>query len=82
MLVIRIELSCEYSSIILGYFFLRFYLFIETGREREAETQAEGEAGIIQRARRRTRFRVSRITPWAAGGARPLRHRGCPILGY
>ena len=33
-------------------FFLRFYLFIhrDAGREREAETQAEGEAGSTQRA--------------------------------
>ena len=32
-------------------FFLRFYLFIhETHRKREAETQAEGEAGSTQGA--------------------------------
>ena len=30
-------------------YFLIFYLFIETQREREAETQAEGEAGTMQR---------------------------------
>ena len=47
-------------------------------REREAETQAEGEAGSTQGARHGTRFRVSRITPRAAGGAKPLRHGGCP----
>ena len=35
--------------------------------EREAETQAEVEAGSMQRARRGTRSRVSRITPWSAG---------------
>ena len=55
----------------------RFYLFIQE-TEREAETQAEGEAGSMQGARRGTRSRVSRITPWAAGGAKPLRHQGCP----
>ena len=33
--------------------------------EREAETQAEGEAGPMQGARRGTQSRVSRITPWA-----------------
>ena len=47
-------------------------------REREAETQAEGEAGSMQGARCGTRSSVSRITPWAAGGTKPLRHRGCP----
>ena len=47
-------------------------------REREAETQAEGEAGSTQGAQCGTRFRVSRIIPPAAGGAKPLRHRGCP----
>ena len=52
-------------------FFLRFYLFIherhthrERERETETETQAEGEAGSMQGARRGTRSRVSRITPW------------------
>ena len=50
----------------------------EREREREAETQAEGEAGSMQGARCGTRSRVSRITPWAAGGAKPLRHQGCP----
>ena len=39
----------------------------ERKREREAETQAEGEAGSMLGARRRTRFRDSRIAPWARG---------------
>ena len=52
---------------------------IVTEREREAETQAEGEAGSMQGARRGTRSRVSRITPWAEGGAKPLSQLGCPI---
>ena len=70
------------------FFFLKdiylfIYLFIHSFREseREAETQAEREAGSMQGARRRTRSRVSRITPWAADGAKPLHHQGCPILG-
>ena len=54
----------------------------EREREREAETQAEGEAGSMQGARRGTRSQVSRITPWAAGGAKPLSHQGCPIILY
>ena len=58
------------------------YLFIETQRERQAETQAEGEAGSTQEARCGTRSRVSRITPQAAGGVKPLRHRGHPIFHF
>ena len=63
------------------FFFLRFYLFIhERHREREAETQAEGEAGSMQGARCGTRPRVSRITPWAEGSAKPLSHPGIPNI--
>ena len=40
---------------------------IVTEREREAETQAEGEAGSMQGAQRGIRSRVSRIAPWAKG---------------
>ena len=50
-----------------------------TERERERERQAEGEAGSVQGARRGTGSRVSRVTRWAEGGAKPLGHRGCPI---
>ena len=32
----------------------------------------------MQGARRGTRSRVSRITPWAEGGAKVLSHPGCP----
>ena len=48
-------------------------------RHTEAETQAEGEAGSMQVARRGTLSRVSRIRPRAAGGAKPLRPWGCPV---
>ena len=48
-------------------------------REREAETQAEGEAGSMQGAQRGTRSQVSRIMPWAEGGAKPLSHPGALI---
>ena len=53
---------------------------IVTRREREAETQAEGEAGSLQGAGRGTRSRVSRIMSRAEGGAKPLGHRGFPEL--
>ena len=52
----------------------------DTGRE--AETQAEGEAGSMQGAQHGTQSQDSRITPWAASGAKPLHHRGCPILRF
>ena len=52
----------------------------ERHREREVETQAEGEAGSMQGAWRRSRSRVSRIPPWAEGGAKPLSRQGCPLF--
>ena len=54
------------SNILKNFFFLRFYLFMRD-REREAETQADGEAGSMQGAQRGTRSRDLRITPWAEG---------------
>ena len=50
-------------------------------RNRETETKAEGEAGSMQGAQCGTPSRVSSITPWAEGGAKPLSHPGCPDLG-
>ena len=58
------------------YFFIYLFIYLrEREREREAETQAEGEAGSMQGAYPGTQSRVSRITPWAADGAKLLRHR-------
>ena len=49
-------------------YFKRFYLFIhDRHREREAEIQAEGEAGSMPGARRRPK-----------AGAKPLSHLGIP----
>ena len=45
----------------------------DTQRERP-EVQGEGEAGSMQGARHGTRSWVSRIRPWAEGGAQPLSH--------
>ena len=55
------------------------YLFMQD-TQREAETQAEGEAGSLQETRHGTRSRVSRFRTWAEGGAKPLSHPGCPAL--
>ena len=54
----------------------------DTERRREAVTQAEREAGSMQGAQCGTPSRVSRITPQAEGGAKPLGHRGCPSLVF
>ena len=48
--------------------------------EREAETQAEGEAGSIQGARCKTRSQDLGITPWAQGDTKPLSHPGIPVI--
>ena len=65
----------------MGFFKDFIYLFMRD-TERKAETQAEEEAGSIQGARRGTQSRVPRITPRAAGGAKPLCHGGCPIITF
>ena len=52
----------------------------DTEREREAETQAEGEAGSMQGAQHGTQSRVSRIRPWAEGGAKPLSPPRAPVM--
>ena len=46
--------------------------------EREAETQAEGEAGSMQGAQCGTRSQDPRIPPWAEGGAKLLGYLACP----
>ena len=59
---------CQVSQSSINSFFILKILSIyswETQRERDAETQAEGEAGSTQGVRCGTRSRVSRITPWA-----------------
>ena len=50
--------------------------------QREAETQAEGEAGSLQGARCGTRSQDSKITPRAEGGATRLNHWGCPKRNF
>ena len=53
---------------------------IDLEREGEAETGAEGEAGSMEGAQCGTRSRVSRIMPWAEGGAKPLSHQAAPRM--
>ena len=52
----------------------------DTQREKEAGTQAEGEAGSMQGVGYGTQSRDSRIRPRAEGGANPLSHLGCPTI--
>ena len=64
------EMLLIYSTRCFFLFFLRFYLFISENTqrgEREADTQAEGEAGSTPGVRCGTRSWDSRITPWAKG---------------
>ena len=62
--------------LLLFFFFKDFIYLFMRDTEREAETQAEGEAGSMQEARHGTQSQVSRIKPWAEGGAKPLSHPG------
>ena len=68
---------CNLFAIFVLFIFIKMLL---RDTEREAETQAEGTAGSMQGARRRTRSEVSRIMPWAEGSAKQLSHLGCPIF--
>ena len=49
--------------------------------QREAETQAEGEAGSMQGAQYGTGSRVSRITPWAKGRCSTAKPPWRPSVG-
>ena len=58
--------------------FLKFIYSWETQREREAETQAEGEAGSMQGARCGTQSRDPGIMTWAKGGRSIIKPPRCP----
>ena len=77
---LKAVLNCWATRAALQYhlFFEDFIYSWDTQRKREAETQAEGEAGSMQGARHGTRSWVSRIRPWAEGRAKLLSHPGCP----
>ena len=73
--------SCPLGQVgfveVMTFFFFKDFIYLFT-RGREAETQAEGEAGSTQGALHGTRSRASRTRPWAEGSAKPLSHPGCP----
>ena len=63
-------------------YFLRFIGLFMRDTEKEAETQAEGEAGSMLGARCGTRSQDSRISPGPKAGAKPLSHPGIPKTHY
>ena len=68
-------ISSYILCIFLSFHFLKSLLYLFMGdTHRERQRQAEGEAGAMQGARRGTRSWVSRIRPWAEGGAKLLSH--------
>ena len=71
-----------YDLFVIYLSFLKIYLFVRD-TEREAETQAEGEAGSMQGARCGTRSQYPEIMTSAKGRcstAEPPRHPNIPLL--
>ena len=56
--------DCSYHERLFEFFLKILFIY---SWEREAETQAEGEAGSMQGAWRGTRSQDPKITPWAEG---------------
>ena len=54
----------------------------DTVREREAETQAEGEAGFPLEARCETPSRIPGSCPEQKASAQPLSHPGIPVSSH
>ena len=74
---------CELCVQALCSFFKKDFIYLlMRDRDREAETQADGEAGSMQGAWCGTWSRVSRIMSWAEGGAKPPSHPGVPIFVF
>ena len=70
----------SYQCVFSKNHFLKDFIFSwETQREREAETQAEGEAGSMQEARCGTRPQDSGITPWVKGKCSIAEPPTCPL---
>ena len=81
-IVSRIQKIITNDSNILFFLKILFIYSWETHTQREREREAEGEAGFMQGSQCGTRSWVSRVTPWAEGGAKPLSHLGCPNLTH
>ena len=65
------------GTFIYLFYFLKDFIFIYLLMKdtlREAETQAEGEAGSTQGAL----YGARSCMPWAKAGAKVLSHWGCP----
>ena len=60
------------------FFFKDFIYLLMRDTERERGRDTGRGRSSVQGAQRGTRSEVFRITPWAAGGAKPLCHGGCP----
>ena len=64
-----------------AWFFLKIYLFTyDRHRKREAETQAEGEAGSMPRTQHRTDPGTPGSHHGPKAGAKPLSHPGLPLM--
>ena len=62
------------------FFFFKILFIYSWDTEREAETQAEGEAGFLGGARCRTRSRTPGSWPEQKADAQPLSHPDIPFL--
>ena len=60
-------------------FFLKDFIHLFE-RERERETQAKGEAGSMQGARRGSQSRDPRIMPWAEGRSQTTKPPRDPLM--
>ena len=67
-----------------SFFFKDFiYLFIEMQRERErGRDTGRGRSRLHAESPTWDSIQGLQITPWAAGGAKPLRHQGCPVTVF
>ena len=62
------------------FIFFKRFLFIYSQRQRErGRDTGRGRSRLHAQSPTWDSILGLRITPWAAGGAKPLRHRGCPI---
>ena len=75
---IAFEYSKPMQALNLLLFFKIFYLFIHERQRKEAETQAEGEAGSMQESNVGLHPGSPGSSPRLKAGAKLLSHPGCP----